>query len=85
MCASTEVVFASGNRHCTLAVAFYYLCLHLLSTQGRSKLGKILKCVNLKFSVYDRKQTNIHTHLCNAVLLVWGLPKYICKVVAFLA
>jgi len=85
MCASAEVVFASGNRHCTLAVAFYYLCLHLLSTQGRSKLRKILKCVNLKFTVYDCKQTDIHMYLCNAVQLVWRLPKYICKVVAFLA
>ena len=26
----------------------------------------------LKFRVYGRKQANIHTHMCNAVMLVWG-------------
>ena len=64
MCTSTSIIFTSGRRHCTLAVTFYYLCLHLPSTRGRS---------NLKFMVYGHKQTDLHKYLCNAVPLVWGL------------
>ena len=32
-----------------------------------------LKCAHLRFTVYSRKQANIHMHVCNAVLLVWSL------------
>ena len=30
------------------------------------------KRAHLKFTVYGRKQANIHTHVRNAVPLVWG-------------
>ena len=29
-------------------------------------------CAHLKFTVYGRKQASIHTHVRNAVTLVWG-------------
>ena len=36
-------------------------------------LHEILNCTYLKFTVYCRKQTYIHTTSANAVTLVWGL------------
>ena len=35
-------------------------------------LHEIFKCAYLKFTVYGRKQTYIHTTSANAVTLVWG-------------
>ena len=35
-------------------------------------LHEIFKCAHLKFTVYGRKQTDIHTTSANAVTLVWG-------------
>ena len=35
-------------------------------------LHEIFKCAHLKFTVYGRKQTYIHTTSANAVTLVWG-------------
>ena len=42
----------------------------------RFGLCEIFKHAHLKFTVYDHKQaskqTSIHTHVCNAVTLMWG-------------
>ena len=35
-------------------------------------LHEILKSAHLKFTVYGRKQTDLHTTSTNAVMLVWG-------------
>ena len=42
-----------------------------VSARGCSIFGKHLNAY-LKFTVYDRKHGRIHTHLRNAVRLVWG-------------
>ena len=40
--------------------------------QGHSfSLREVFKCAHLKFTVYGHKQANIHTHMCNAVPIVW--------------
>ena len=72
MCTSTAVNSTLGNRRCTLAFTLH----------TPSSIFVILKFkrAHLKFSVYGRKQTDrqtdrqtyIHTHVCNAVTLVWG-------------
>ena len=71
MCTSTSVISTPSNRCCTLAFR-----LHRHHTS--SSIFVILKFqrIHLKFSVYGRKQTDrhtyIHTHMHNAVTLVWG-------------
>ena len=57
----------NGCQCCTLAVAQHCHA----SAQGRSIFGKYLNA-HLKFTVYGRKHGRIHTHLDNAVPLVWG-------------
>ena len=57
MCTSTSVISTPSNRRCTLAFR-----LHRRHTS--SSIFVILKFqrAHLKFSVYGRKQTDIHTH-----------------------
>ena len=43
-----------------------------VSTRGPIFVILKFKCTRLKFSVYGCKQTDIHTHVRNAVTLVWG-------------
>ena len=68
MCTSISVISTPGNRCCTLAFRLH----------TPSSIFVILKFkhAHLKFSVYGRKQTDmhtyIHTHVRNAVTLVWG-------------
>ena len=38
---------------------------------------EIFTCAHLKFTVYGRKQTDIHTISANAVTLVWGSPQLV--------
>ena len=68
MCTSTSVISTPGNRCCTLAFR--------LHTPSSIFVILNFKCAHLKFLVYGRKQTDrqtyIHTHVCNAVTLVWG-------------
>ena len=52
------------NRRCTLAFR--------LHTPSSMFVILKFKRAHLKFTVYGRKQTSIHTHVHNAVMLVWG-------------
>ena len=54
-------------QRCTPAVAQHCHA----SGRGHSIFGKYLN-VHLKFTVYGRKHGRIHTHVRNAVPLVWG-------------
>ena len=67
-----------GCQRCTLAVAKHCPALAIIAMQVHEDIqfsGKYLN-VHLKFTVYGRKQAwsvgRIHTHLHNAVPLVWG-------------
>ena len=69
MRASTSVVSALGHRRCTLGHR---------PAECMSSIFVILKFTrtHLKFTVYSHnqasKQANMHTHMRNAVPLVWG-------------
>ena len=78
-CVNLRVVFISWalRRHCTLAVALHRHNSGLGISHARKHLRtfglhEILKCAHLKFTVYGRKQTDIHTTSANAVTLVWS-------------
>ena len=64
------------RRRCALAVALHRHNSGLgTKTTRRSwtfSLHEIFKCAHLKFTLYSRKQTYIHTTSANAVTLVWG-------------
>ena len=64
MCTSTSVVSTPGNRRCTLAIALPGL--HELNLRS-------IKIQMHSFKIYGIwLQANIHTHVHNAVTLVWG-------------
>ena len=71
MCTSTSVISTPGNQRCTLAFRLHSTPSSIFV---RDPIFVILKfkCAHLKFLVYGRKQTNIHTHVHNGVTLVWG-------------
>ena len=75
MCTSIWVVFTAGLFHADAAF-WHYIALHWLSAQiihkGIQSSWNIYKC-SFKAYGYSHKQANKHTHVCNAVLLVWGL------------
>ena len=78
-CVNLRVVFVSWalRQHCTLAVALHRHDSGLGISHARNHLRtfglhEILKCTHFKFTVYGRKQTDIHTTSANAVTLVWG-------------
>ena len=65
---------AGHTRYKLRAVVQVSICLRTF----RFSLCKIFKCAHLKFTVYmaankqASKQASIHTHVRNAVTLVWG-------------
>ena len=76
------VVFIPRASHgcCTLPVALHQRDSGLGISHSHARnylrtfnLHEIFKCAHLKFMVYGRKQTYIHTTSANAVTLVWGL------------
>ena len=48
------------------------------SPVGLHELGlRNIKHAHLNFMVYAHKQASIHTHMHNAVTLVWGLLRFV--------
>ena len=66
----------ASRRRCALAVALHQhnsgLGTKITRRSWTFCLHEIFNCAHLKFTVYSRKQTYIHTTSANAVTLVWG-------------
>ena len=69
-----------SHRPCSLAVVlhtyFHGLAVVHVGVHGTFNC-EIFECAHLKLMVSGRpnKQTSIDTHMCNAVMLVWGSPQ----------
>ena len=74
MRASTSVISAPGHQRCNLHDSGSSPSPTRLLSACMSSVFVILKFnhAHLKFTVYGHKQANIHTHVRNAVPLVWG-------------
>ena len=66
---SSSFLGLPSRQRCALVVAFTAPTHAYLRTFG---LHEIFKFAHLKFMVYGRGQTDIHTTSANAVTLVWG-------------
>ena len=73
MCASTSVVSTPSNRRYILVLRFH--------PPAPSSIFIMLKFKRAHFKIYGiwpqaikqaSKQASLHTHVCNAVMLVWG-------------